>query len=175
MPAFSRNISIEMDWIGGSSFEIRGTLSDNVHALSARLIVSFPDFIIREAEGQISRMPYPGFCQGAAAALSKLVGQVIARGFRKRLNELLGGAESCNHLHALIADMAACAFQMNYIAAKRDPQLAQLINDIGEDYRRRREFVLRQMPQLRDSCYVFSRANDRLFEQSGGDSNQRGD
>lgn len=160
MPAFSRNISIQMDWIDKS--EIRGALSDNVHSLSARLIV------IRKAEGQISRMPYPGFCQGVAAALSKLVGQAIAAGFGRKLNELLGGAESCNHLHALIADMAARAFQMNYIAARRDPKLV-------EDHRRRREFVLRWTPQLRDSCHVFSRANDRLSEQSDEDSNQKGD
>lgn len=173
MPAFSRTITIEMDWIDESSFEIRGALSDNVHGLSARLIVSFPDLVIREAAGEFSLMPYPGFCQGAQATLSRLVGQTIARGFRKRLGELLGRAESCNHLYALISDMAACAFQMNYVAAKRDPNFVQLIRDLKDDHRRRREFVLRWMPQLRDSCYVFSRANDHLFEQSDDDSTER--
>src|SRR5688572_4240457 len=117
MPEFSRTINIDIDWVDNKSFEIRGALNDNVHSVAARLLVSFPDYVIREAAGEITRMPYPGFCQGGYGALAKLVGERIGRGFRKRAGEVLGGAESCNHLHTLVNDMAACAFQMNYMAA----------------------------------------------------------
>ncbi|HLG16377.1 MAG TPA: DUF2889 domain-containing protein [Blastocatellia bacterium] len=161
---FSRTINVEMDWVGESSFEIRGTLDDHVHSLSARFVVGFPDYIVRDASAEITRMPYPGFCTGAVGALSKLIGERIGRGFRKRAGEVLGGAESCNHLHTLINDMAACAFQMNYIAAKRRPEAAARMRELAGDEPRKREMVLTWMPQLRNSCYVFSDASDELFQ-----------
>ena len=102
MPAFSRSVGIEMDWLDSSSFEIRGSLDDNVHSLTARFVVSFPDFVIREANGDITGMPYPGYCQGSLAALEGLVGERIGRGFRRRAGEIVGGAASCNHLHTLV-------------------------------------------------------------------------
>ncbi|HET8676382.1 MAG TPA: DUF2889 domain-containing protein [Blastocatellia bacterium] len=164
MPEFSRTINIDMDWVDNKSFEIRGALNDNVHSVAARLLVSFPDYVIREAAGEITRMPYPGFCQGGYGAMSKLVGERIGRGFRKRAGEVLGGAESCNHLHTLVRDMAACAFQMNYMAAKRRPEAAEAIRQTSDDPARRRDLVLGWMPQLRNSCFVFSDASDELFQ-----------
>jgi hypothetical protein len=179
MAAFTRKIQIDMDWIDTSTFEVRGTLHDNVHSLSALLRVGFPDFTIQGATGSITRMPYPGFCQGATGVLSGLIGQRIGRGFRKRVAEVLGGAESCNHLHTLVNDMGASAFQMNYVAAKQRSGAQLIMTDRQDDHSRRRQMVLDWMPQLRNSCYVFSEANDKLFEpcdsaegadDSGGDT-----
>lgn len=164
MAVFQRNISVEMDWVDEASFEIRGSLQDQVHSLAARLLISFPDYTIREATGEIIRMPYPGFCQGATLALSGLVGERIGRGFRRRAAEEIGGAASCNHLHTLITDMAACAFQMNYMAAKRRPEAQAAIREVADDQSRKREMVLGWMPQLRNTCYVFSEASDSLFQ-----------
>jgi Protein of unknown function (DUF2889) len=166
MPAFSRTVNVLMDWVDESSFEIRGTLDDNVHSLSARFLISFPDFTIREAAGDITRMPYPGFCQGSVAVLTKFVGERIGRGFRKRAAEIVGGAESCNHLHTLVTNMAACAFQMNYVALKRKPEAEAAIRDCIDDHAERREMVLGWMPALRNTCFVFSEANDALFEEA---------
>jgi hypothetical protein len=167
MPEFSRTIKIDIDWVDNSSFEIRGALNDNVHSVAARLLVGFPDYFIREAAGEITRMPYPGFCQGGYGVLTKFVGERIGRGFRKRAGEILGGAESCNHLHTLINDMAACAFQMNYMAAKRKPEAAEAIRQTSDDPARRRDMVMGWMPQLRNSCFVFSEASDELFQLAG--------
>ena len=166
MPAFSRTVNVEMDWLDKSSFEIRGTLNDNVHSLVARFVLSFPDFIIREASGDITSMPYPGFCQGSLAALEGLVGERIGRGFRKRAGEVVGGAASCNHLHTLVTNMAASAFQMNYVAAKERPEAAAQMREVRDDARLRREMVLGWMPGLRNSCFVFSEAADPLFQLS---------
>ena len=156
-----------MDWVDQSSFEIRGSLDDNVHSLKARFLVSFPDYTIREATGEITRMPYTGFCQGALAVLPKFVGERVGRGFRRRAAEIVGGAESCNHLHTLINDMAASAFQMNYLAAKEKPEAEAAIREIGDDMRLRREMVLGWMPQLRNTCFIFSEASDSLFDGAG--------
>jgi hypothetical protein len=165
MTAFSRTVSVEIDWVDESNFEIRGRLDDNVHSLTARLLIAFPDFIIREADGEMLRMPYTGYCQGSFGALAGLVGERVGRGFRKRAAEIVGGAESCNHLHTLITNMAACAFQMNYVAAKRNPRTAEALKEVLDDDARRRRLVLQWMPQLRNSCYVFSEASDPLFEK----------
>jgi len=170
MATFSRTVSVEMDWVGESSFEIRGSLDDNVHSLTARFLVSFPDYTIREATGDITRMPYTGFCQGALGVLPKFVGERVGRGFRKRAAEIVGGAESCNHLHTLITNMAASAFQMNYVAVKREPEAREAIKETGDDLRRRREMVLGWMPQLRNTCFTFSEASDALFEQEPGEA-----
>ena len=164
MAAFNRKINVEIDWVEERSFLIHGTLDDNVHSLDATLLVAFPDFTIKEATAEITRMPYPGFCQGATAAISGLIGEKIGRGFRRRAGQVLGGAESCNHLHTLVNDMAACAFQMNYYAAKQKPDAQALMKEAEADMGRRRMLVLEWMPQLRNSCYVFSDASESLFE-----------
>ena len=164
MPAFSRSVNVEMDWLDTSSFEIRGALNDNVHSLTARFVVSYPGFVITEAVGDITAMPYPGFCQGSLTALEGLVGERIGRGFRRRAGEVVGGAASCSHLHTLVTNMAACAFQMNYVAAKERPEAAAAMREARDDARLRREMVLGWMPQLRNSCFVFSEAADPLFQ-----------
>ena len=163
MPTFSRNIQIDLDWLNESSFEIKGTLNDNVHSVNARLEVSFPRYEIVAAEGGITRMPYPGYCQGAYHVLPKLIGLRIGRGFRRHIGEILGGAASCNHLHTLINDMATSAFQMNYYAAKQSatPEGEELMRDDAK----RRMVILQWMPQLRNSCYVFSEEADKVFEE----------
>ncbi len=164
MPAFSRSVSVEMDWLDASQFEIRGTLNDNVHSLTARFVVGYPGFVISDATGDITSMPYPGFCQGSLAAIKGLVGERIGRGFRKRAGEVVGGASSCSHLHTLVTNMAACAFQMNYVAAKERPEAAAAMREARDDAGVRREMVLGWMPQLRNSCFVFSEAADPLFQ-----------
>src|ERR1700761_2386038 len=122
MTAFSRSINVDMDWLDQDRFEILGQLNDNVHSLAVRFVVGFPDFTIQEATGKLTRMPYPGVCNHSAAALAGFVGEKIGRGFRKRASEIVGGAESCNHLHTLVNDMAVCAFQMNYLGTRRRPE-----------------------------------------------------
>lgn len=167
MPEFARSINVEMDWLDGSSFEICATLDDNVHSLTARMVVDYPDFMIKDAFAEITRMPYPGYCTGATGAIKDLIGERIGRGFKRRAGELLGGGESCNHLHTLVNDMAACAFQMNYVAAKRRPEAQEALREFRDDHRLRREMVLGWMPQLRNSCFVFSEKNDQLFSIAG--------
>ena len=175
MTAFSRTISVDMDWIDDASFEIRGTLNDNVHTVTARFLIGFPDYVIQEASGEITRMPYDGYCQGAYAVMSRFVGERIGRGFRRRAADIAGGAESCNHLHTLIFNMGTAAFQMNYVAAERNPQAMAALNLTADDPAERRSIVMGWMPQLRNSCFVFSEASDGLFDEKGdqrdGDGN----
>ena len=166
MATFARTINVEMDWLAEDRFEIRGQLDDTVHSVSARLELGFPDYTIHAASGEITRMPYQGYCQGAYAVVSKLIGEKIGRGFRKRLSDLLNGAESCNHLHTLVLEMSVCAFQMNYYAARRKPEVAAKLDAAVGDQGKRRAMVLARLPHLRNACYLFSEKADALFETS---------
>jgi hypothetical protein len=163
---FTRDIKVEMDWLDEASFVIQGSLDDNVHSVNARIVLSFPQYVITAAEGGITRMPYPGFCQGAYAVMPKLVGLKIGRGFRKTAAEILGGAESCNHLHTLINDMATSAFQMNYYHFKNDGEKEQQLEELMKNDAKRRMTILNWMPQLRNTCFTFSAASDALFEEA---------
>ena len=123
--------------------------------------------------GEITRMPYAGFCTGATGAIQRLIGERIGRGFKRRVSEALGGAESCNHLHTLVNDLATCAFQMNYVAAKGRAEAQTALRDVADDHARRRGLVLGWMPQLRNSCFVFSEKNDGLFEAEAGEGESK--
>jgi hypothetical protein len=165
MPTFTRDIKVEMEWLSDTSFEIVGSLNDNVHSVHARLVVSFPDYVIQGAEGGIERMPYPGFCQGAYAVIPKLLNVKIGRGFRKILSDTLGGSDSCTHLHTLVNDMATCAFQMNYYSNQRKAERASINwDELVKSDAKRRMTVLNWVPQLRNSCYTFSEEADKDFE-----------
>jgi hypothetical protein len=164
MAAFSRSINVDMDWLDQDRFEILGQLHDNVHSLAVRFVVGFPDFTIQEARGELTRMPYPGVCNISANALAGFVGEKIGRGFRKRASEIVGGAESCNHLHTLVTDMAICAFQMNYLGTRRRPEAEAALQAVEDDPGGKRQLVMTWMPTLRNSCYTFSEAADALFQ-----------
>ncbi|MEW6127075.1 MAG: DUF2889 domain-containing protein [Acidobacteriota bacterium] len=167
MSTFTRDIKVEMEWVDDSNFEIIGSLNDTVHSVHARLLVSYPGYVIQQAEGGIERMPYPGFCQGAYAVLPRLVGAKIGRGFRKFLSDVLGSSDSCNHLHTLVNDMATCAFQMNYYANRRKAENENIDwEELMKSDAKRRMVVLNWMPQLRNTCYIFSDAADKVFEEA---------
>ncbi|WP_159913842.1 DUF2889 domain-containing protein [Pantoea sp. 18069] len=52
-----------------------------------------------------------GHCPEASAALQKMVGCYMSRGWRKSIQEHLGGVASCTHLRELLFNMATAAFQ----------------------------------------------------------------
>ena len=63
-----------------------------------------------------------GNCPEAAAALQKMVGCQMSRGWRKAIQEHLGGVSSCTHLRELLFNMATAAFQsMPNVFANADP------------------------------------------------------
>lgn len=52
-----------------------------------------------------------GHCPEASAALQRMVGCQMGRGWRKAIQEHLGGVASCTHLRELLFNMATAAFQ----------------------------------------------------------------
>ncbi len=63
-----------------------------------------------------------GHCPEATAALQRMVGCSMARGWRKSIQEHLGGVTSCTHLRELLFNMATAAFQsVTHVFASDDP------------------------------------------------------
>ena len=63
-------------------------------------------------------------CPKARAALQGMVGCSMARGWRRAIQEKLGGVASCTHLRELLFNMATAAFQtMPTVFATSDPNV----------------------------------------------------
>lgn len=90
-------------------FRGRREPGDPVHEMLVRLTVS-PSMMVRGIAVDMPQTPY-GTCQGARAAFQKLVGASIGPGWRKAVNEAVGGVSGCTHVRELLFPMATVAFQ----------------------------------------------------------------
>jgi hypothetical protein len=90
-------------------FRGRREPGDPVHEMLVRLTVS-PSMKVRGIAVDMPQTPY-GTCQGARAAFQKLVGASIGPGWRKAVNEAVGGVSGCTHVRELLFPMATVAFQ----------------------------------------------------------------
>jgi hypothetical protein len=82
---------------------------DPVHDMTVRLTVS-SDMVVRAIEVDMPETPYTT-CQGARAAFQGLTGARIGPGWRKAVNEAVGGVRGCTHVRELLFPMATVAFQ----------------------------------------------------------------
>src|SRR6266581_2422335 len=66
---------------------------------------------IVDAAASSDAVPYPGGCETIAPAYRKLIGLNLAKGFRKRVWETLGGVQGCTHLTEMLAGLPTAAIQ----------------------------------------------------------------
>ena len=81
-----------------------------VHSMWVRLTIDRKLNIV-DAVASTDAVPYPGGCETIAPAYRQLVGLSLARGFRKRVKDLLGGVRGCTHLTEMLAGMPTAAIQ----------------------------------------------------------------
>jgi hypothetical protein len=81
-----------------------------VHSMWLRLTID-RKFDIVEAAASLDAVPYPGGCEKIAPAYRQLIGLNLARQFRKKSSELLGGVRGCTHLTEMLAGMPTAAIQ----------------------------------------------------------------
>jgi hypothetical protein len=70
------------------------------------------DYLIRAIEVRTDEMPYPGACDLITPAYDKLVGASLLHGFRRTLQETMGGVQGCSHLTELLSHAPTAAIQM---------------------------------------------------------------
>ncbi|MFT3777870.1 MAG: DUF2889 domain-containing protein [Ottowia sp.] len=80
-----------------------------IHGMLIRLTVD-DRAVVRAIEVAMEHVPH-GPCPEAAAPMQRMVGCSLARGWRRSIDEHLGGVQGCAHLRELLFNMATAAFQ----------------------------------------------------------------
>ena len=94
-----------------------------MHHMRARLTVDH-ELTVHDAEIDMAAIPFP-LCAGAADPAKALVGKSLGRGFRRAMEEAMGGTGGCTHVRYLILALANTAYQS--ISAYRE----QFMPEIG--------------------------------------------
>lgn len=98
-----------------------------LHGMWVRMTVN-EDMVIEACEAVSDFTPY-AICPAAAANFARLAGVRIGRGFRRAVEERVGGVLGCTHLREVLAQMATVAFQTLYPVRR---QRAEAAADSGE-------------------------------------------
>jgi len=131
--------------------EYRGQVEagEPIHDMWLRLTVDI-DLNVVDAEAATAAGPFP-ICPDVNPNFKRLVGLSIGTGWRRAVQQRLGGTEGCTHLVELLGPLATTAFQTIF----------------GERSRMRREAVARgeavadpdadgRRPALLNSCHAFA-------------------
>lgn len=81
-----------------------------VHHIQVRVTVD-DALTVRQVSAAMNAVPYAQSCPAALAPLDALVGASLLRGWRRRIDEVLGGTLGCTHIRDLLAQIATAAFQ----------------------------------------------------------------
>ena len=80
-----------------------------IHHMWLRVTVN-RQLVVQAVDVAMDSHPLNG-CTEAQAALQRMVGCSMARGWRQAIQKHLGGVESCTHLRELLFNLATAAFQ----------------------------------------------------------------
>ena len=127
------------DWTLASGTRVAGT---PIHEMRIRLTID-NDFVIRDVAASSDGRPYPGYCENIAPAYSVLIGLQLGRGFRKAVQQALGGIRGCTHLTEMLGQFSTVAFQ-TFAGNRRD-------NDSGDT-----------QPAQLDRCHVLALGSEAV-------------
>ena len=80
-----------------------------IHHMRVRVTVD-DTLTIRAIQTAMDAAPF-GYCQNAVDPVQKLVGARLGPGWRKAIEEAIGGVAGCTHLRELLFNLATAAFQ----------------------------------------------------------------
>jgi hypothetical protein len=80
-----------------------------LHGMAIRLTVDDHMKIVDIAV-RMPSAPFPE-CQQAQPPMSRMIGHTLGRGWRKAIEQALGGTQGCAHLRELLFNMATAAYQ----------------------------------------------------------------
>jgi hypothetical protein len=112
-----RSIDVQVYACGGGRWQVDARLSDvktyevvlggeprasgaPIHEMLLRLVID-ESFNILEAGSESLSVPYPGYCDSQPAIYAHLVGLNLMQGFRRAVQERVGGVRGCTHLTEL--------------------------------------------------------------------------
>ena len=110
-------------------FEIPGegrwAAGQPIHGMAIRLTVD-SDTVVHAIEVAMDHFPH-GPCPQAMVPMQRMVGSRLNRGWRKSIDQHLGGVAGCAHLRELLFNMATAGFQT----------MVQSVVPIDPEHRRR--------------------------------------
>ncbi|HUX26531.1 MAG TPA: DUF2889 domain-containing protein, partial [Burkholderiales bacterium] len=80
------------------------TPGEAVHDMALRLTID-NDMVVRDIEVAMMSVPY-GPCSSALPAFKRLIGKKIGAGWRRAVQECVGGTKGCTHLRELLLPAA---------------------------------------------------------------------
>jgi len=80
-----------------------------VHGMAIRVTVD-DAMKISDIAVRMPAAPFPE-CQQAKPPMARLIGATLGRGWRKAIEQALGGTQGCAHLRELLFNMATAAYQ----------------------------------------------------------------
>lgn len=113
-----------------------------IHEMWIRLTVD-EDLVVHEVEAVTDASPF-SICPEVTGRFKRLRGVKIGRGWRGKVNELLGGVQGCTHLVELLGPVGTTAFQTIYPIKARRPE-AQREVEAG-----------RRKPPMLDTCHALA-------------------
>ena len=96
---------------------------EHIHHMKVRITIDFSMKIL-EAEAVTLSGPYQ-ICPKGAENIKGLVGLIIGPGWKRKVQNAIGGAKGCTHITELMGPMATTAFQTLYgekAKAKRESE-----------------------------------------------------
>ena len=89
--------------------EVTFRANEPIHGLKIRVTLN-AQLVIQDVVTSMDRIPHPE-CAGAPHGMHKLIGCTMGPGWRKVINQHVGGTDGCTHLREMLANMATAAFQ----------------------------------------------------------------
>ena len=83
--------------------------NEPIHHLKIRVTLD-NKMVIQDIATSMDDIPHPE-CAGAPHGMHKLIGCTMGPGWRKVINEHVGGTEGCTHLREMLFNMATAAYQ----------------------------------------------------------------
>ena len=84
-------------------------VGDPVHDMAVRLTID-NDMVVRDIEVAMLAFPYAP-CTSVVPAFNGLIGRKIGAGWRRAVQECVGGTKGCTHVRELLLPAATVAFQ----------------------------------------------------------------
>lgn len=121
--------------------------NEPIHHMSIRLTVD-AKLVVHAVKAAMDDIPH-GDCPQALPPMDALVGARLAKGWRRTIEEKLGGTRGCAHVRELLFNMATAAFQtVPGVFESNDPQVMPPNLDRCVSWRTDSDLVSRRYPMF---------------------------
>jgi hypothetical protein len=121
--------------------------NEPIHQMSIRLTVD-AQLVVQAVQASMDDIPH-GDCPLALPPMDALVGARLSAGWRRTIEEKLGGTAGCAHVRELLFNMATAAFQtVAGVFESADPQVKPPHLDRCVSWRTNSDLVSRRYPMF---------------------------